>query len=123
MRLKLTTMNYMIIPGIKRAKIGFKTMPKKKVLQYIDTVIANTCEQYNISIDDIKSKSRKGPIVIPRLLTMHILRYNTLLTLDEIGIIFNRDHTTVINAVKSTNNMLQTDYDFKEEYQKLVMKL
>jgi chromosomal replication initiation ATPase DnaA len=54
---------------------------------------------------------------------MHILRYNTLLTLDEIGIAFNRDHTTVINAIKSTNNMLQTDYDFKEDYQKLVMKL
>jgi len=123
MRLKSTKMNYMIIPGIKKAKIGFKTMPKKKVLQYIDTVIANTCEQYNITMDDIKSKSRKSVVTIPRLLTMHILRYNTLLTLDEIGIAFNRDHTTVINAIKSTNNMLQTDYDFKEEYQKLVMKL
>ena len=116
-------MNYMIIPGIKKAKVGFKTMPKKKVLQYIDTVIANTCEQYNISMDDIKSKSRKSVVAIPRLLTMHILRSNTLLTLEEIGDIFNRDHTTVINAIKSTSNMLETDYDFKEEYQKLVMKL
>ena len=116
-------MNYMIIPGIKKAKVGFKTMPKKKVLHYIDTVIANTCEQYNISMDEIKSKSRKGPIVIPRLLTMHILRSNTLLTLDEIGIAFNRDHTTVINAIKSTSNMLETDCNIKEEYQKLVMKL
>ena len=113
----------MIMPGIKKAKIGFKTMPKKKVLKYIDNVIANTCEQFNISMDDIKSKSRKSVFAIPRLLTMHILRYNTLLTLDEIGIAFNRDHTTVINAIKSTNNMLQTDYDFKEDYQKLVMKL
>jgi chromosomal replication initiator protein len=74
-------------------------------------------------MDQIKSKSRKSVFAIPRLLTLHILRYNTLLTLDEIGIAFNRDHTTVINAIKSTNNMLQTDYDFKEDYQKLVMKL
>jgi len=123
MRLKLTKMNYMIMPGIKKAKIGFKTMPKKKVLKYIDTVIANTCEQYNITVDQIKSKTRKGPIVIPRLLTMHILRSNTLLTLDEIGIVFNRDHTTVISAIRSTNNMLDTDCNIKEEYQKLVMKL
>lgn len=123
MRLKLTKMNYMIMPGIKKAKIGFKTMPKKKVLKYIDTVIANTCEQYNITVDQIKSKTRKGPIVIPRLLTMHILKSNTLLTLKEIGIVFNRDHTTVINAIKSTSNMLETDCDFKEEYQKLIMKL
>ena len=113
----------MTMPGIKKAKIGFKTMPKKKVLQYIDTVIANTCEQFNISMDDIKSKSRKSDIVIPRLLTMHILRSNTLLTLDEIGIVFNRDHTTVISAIRSTNNMLETDCNIKEEYQKLVMKL
>lgn len=116
-------MNYMIMPGIKKAKIGFKTMPKKKVLKYIDTVIANTCEQYNITMDDIKSKSRKSVFAIPRLLTMHILRSNTLLTLDEIGIAFNRDHTTVINAIKSTSNMLETDCNIKEEYQKLVMKL
>jgi chromosomal replication initiator protein len=123
MRLKLTKMNYMIMPGIKKAKIGFKTMPKKKVLKYIDNVIANTCEQFNISMDQIKSKSRKNEIVIPRLLTMHILRSNTLLTLDEIGIAFNRDHTTVISAIRSTNNMLETDCNIKEEYQKLVMKL
>lgn len=116
-------MNYMIMPGIKKAKIGFKTMPKKKVLKYIDTVIANTCEQYNITVDQIKSKTRKGPIVIPRLLTMHILKSNTLLTLKEIGIAFNRDHTTVISAIRSTNNMLETDCNIKEEYQKLVMKL
>lgn len=116
-------MNYMTMPGIKKAKVGFKTMPKKKVLQYIDTVIANTCEQYNITMDDIKSKSRKSVFAIPRLLTMHILRSNTLLTLDEIGIAFNRDHTTVINAIKSTSNMLETDCNIKEEYQKLVMKL
>ena len=116
-------MNYMTMPGIKKAKIGFKTMPKKKVLKYIDTVIANTCEQYNITVDQIKSKTRKGPIVIPRLLTMHILKSNTLLTLKEIGIAFNRDHTTVINAIKSTSNMLETDCNIKEEYQKLVMKL
>ena len=123
MRLNLMIMNYMTMPGIKKAKIGFKTMPKKKVLKYIDTVIANTCEQFNISMDDIKSKSRKSVVAIPRLLTMHILRSNTLLTLDEIGIVFNRDHTTVINAIKSTSNMLETDCNIKEEYQKLVMKL
>lgn len=116
-------MNYMIIPGIKKSKISFKTMPSKKVFKYIDTVVFNTCEQYNITVDQIKSKSRKGPIAIPRLLTMHILRKNTLLSLKEIGDVFSRDHTTVINAIKSTNNMLETDSDFKEEYQKLIIKL
>jgi len=123
MRLNLMIMNYMIMPGIKKAKIGFKTMPKKKVLKYIDTVIANTCEQFNISMDDIKSKSRKSVVAIPRLLTMHILRNKTLLTLEEIGTFFNRHHSTVINAITMTNNMIETDDVIKSEYQKLLMRI
>jgi len=116
-------MNYMTIPGVKRMKADYKTMPKNQVLSYVDAIIGTVCDQFGISMRQIKSSSRKNHIVIPRMLTMYLLREKTLLTLAEVGEVFGRHHTTAIAAITSSRNMLETDDVIKEEYQKLLMKL
>jgi chromosomal replication initiation ATPase DnaA len=116
-------MNYMTIPGVKRMKADYKTMPKNQVLSYVDAIIGTVCDQFGISMRQIKSSRRKNYIVIPRMLTMYLLREKTMLTLEEVGDIFNRHHSTVIAAVSSSRNMLETDDVIKQEYQKLLMKL
>jgi len=116
-------MNYMTIPGVKRMKADYKTMPKNQVLNYVDAIIGTVCDQFNITMSDIKGDSRKNKIVIPRMLTMYLLREKTMLTLAEVGEVFGRHHTTAIAAVSSSRNMLETDDIIKEQYQKLLMKL
>ena len=116
-------MDYMTIPGIRREKANYKTMSKSQVYNHVDSIIASSCDQFGLTMAEIKSPSRENRIVIPRMLTMHLLRDKTLLTLEEIGIIFNRHHSTVVSAVTATNNMIQTDELIKEEYQKLAMKV
>ena len=67
--------------------------------QVIKTAIITVCKDYNISYEDIMSRSRKRSIVLPRMVLMYKL-YQTGFTLTEVGAIFNRDHTTVINAIR-----------------------
>jgi len=72
---------------------------KKNKDQVIKTAIMGVCKDYKISFEDMMSGSRKRTIVLPRMVLMYKL-YQTGFTLTEVGAIFNRDHTTVINAIR-----------------------
>jgi chromosomal replication initiator protein len=67
--------------------------------QVIKTAITTVCKDYNISYEDIMSRSRKRSIVLPRMVLMYKL-YQTGFTLMEVGAIFGKDHTTVIHAIR-----------------------
>lgn len=116
-------MNYMTIPGVKRMQSDFKTMSRSQVLSNVDVILGTVCDQFNITIKEIKGPSRKNRIVIPRMLTMHLLREKTLLTLAEVGEVFNRHHTTAISAITASRNLLETDQDVNDQYQKILMRL
>ena len=80
-------MNAYIIPGIK--------LP----------VIKAVAEYYNVTEDQIKSRSRKGEFTKARHIAMYLLRNNidefgNRPTFDSIGLMLNRDHSDVIHAVK-----------------------
>ena len=109
----------MAIPGLKR----FKATTKAHSRNNTDYIINVACEHFNISPVLMKSRTREQHIVIPRMLTMSVLKSKTLLTLKEIGANFNRHHTTVIAAIHATNNMLTTDYEINENYKELLRKL
>lgn len=72
---------------------------KKNKDQVIKTAIMGVCKDYKISFEEMMSGSRKRSISLPRMVLMYKL-YQTGFTLTEVGAIFNRDHTTVINAIR-----------------------
>ena len=67
--------------------------------QVIKSAIMGVCKDYKIAYEDMMSGSRRRVIVLPRMVLMYKL-YKTGFSLSEVGAIFNRDHTTVLNAVR-----------------------
>ncbi|MCT4469566.1 DnaA ATPase domain-containing protein [Mycoplasma sp. HS2188] len=66
-----------------------------------DSVIEHVAKYYKIHKKDILGKSRKKEFVIARHIAMFIIRDELKFSLIKIGEIFgNRDHSTVVNAVK-----------------------
>jgi chromosomal replication initiator protein len=65
----------------------------------IKSAIMNVCKDYKITFDEMMSGSRKRIIVLPRMVLMYKLN-KAGFSLSEVGAIFNRDHTTVLNAVR-----------------------
>ncbi|HEY1295902.1 MAG TPA: chromosomal replication initiator protein DnaA [Chloroflexota bacterium] len=55
---------------------------------------------YGINADELKGKSRHKQIVEPRQIAMFLLREDAHLSTPDIGRLLNRDHTTVLHAVK-----------------------
>ncbi len=55
---------------------------------------------YGINSDELKGRSRHKQIVVPRQIAMFLLREDAHLSTPDIGRLLNRDHTTVLHAVK-----------------------
>jgi chromosomal replication initiator protein len=81
----------------------------------IDKIFRAVSKYYDVPIDTLKSPRRQQNIVLARQVCMYLLRTLTDSPLSEIGSFFNRDHTTVINAVNKVENMMEEDARIKED--------
>ena len=80
---------------------------------YIIELVVNF---YGADKENIINKGRKFEVVKVRQIAQYLLRNNTKSPLASIGKYFNgKDHSTVINSIKSVNNMIDTDKNVKKE--------
>ena len=88
---------------------------------------ATICElvsrQFNISIQDLQSRSRKKSITFPRQIAMYLARKHTEDSLVDIGRTFNRDHSTVLHSIKVISNQLLRDSSVNAQLEILSSKV
>jgi chromosomal replication initiator protein len=64
-----------------------------------EQIILTVAEYYRVDVADLTGRSRNKEIVLPRQMTMYLLREETGMSLPQIGeMLGGRDHTTVIYA-------------------------
>ena len=56
------------------------------------------CEEYKVEEKKLKSLSRVGKLVEARHMAMYLLMTETTLSCVKIGVMFNRDHSSVLHA-------------------------
>jgi len=79
--------------------------------------------QYNVSVTDLKSKSRKRSITFPRQVGMYLTRKYTDQSLADIGALYNRDHSTVLHAIKVITQNRSRKTAVREQINMLCRKL
>ncbi len=79
--------------------------------------------QFNVSIDDLCSKSRKRVISEPRQIAMYLARKHTEDSLADIGRVFNRDHSTVLHAIKVVGEKIRRDRTLQTQLELLSDKV
>ncbi len=90
----------------------------------VDFIQKTVSEFFHISLNDLKAKTRKKEIVIARQVAMYFSKEYTNHSLKSIGYHFGgRDHSTVIHAVQSVNDMITTDAKFSVAIEDLKKKL
>ncbi len=89
----------------------------------IDFIQKSVSEYYGIHADELKAKTRKKEIVIARQMAMYFSKEFTNHSLKSIGYHFGgRDHSTVIHAVQTVNDMIETDSSFRNAVNELKKK-
>ncbi|WKZ60695.1 MAG: chromosomal replication initiator protein DnaA [Cyclobacteriaceae bacterium] len=90
----------------------------------VDFIQKTVSEYFKVDLDAMKGKVKKREIVIPRQVAMYFCKRYTQLTLALIGENFGgRDHSTVIHALESVEDMMKTDSNFKASVEELGKKL
>ena len=94
-----------------------KNTKKKININYIQEIVSKF---FSISIEQMKDKARKKEIVIARQVAMYFSKDFTNNSLKSIGFHFGgRDHSTVIHAVQSVNDMIDTDSVFRNNIKEI----
>ena len=90
----------------------------------IDQVIQLVANNYNITVEDIKSKKRLSKISVPRQIGMYICRVYLKESLPKIGSEFGgKDHTTVMHSVAKIKRELKKDKNLEVEISKIVNQI
>lgn len=87
------------------------------------TITELVSDQFKLSLHELRSKSRKRAIAFPRQVAMYLCRKYTEETLAQIGKVFNRDHSTVMHAVKVVSTMNRRDTSVASQLKLLSEKL
>ena len=82
----------------------------------IDDILEKVCHHYQVSQQNIFSKSRKRSLVQVRQVSMYLAQKYTKMPASRIGqLIGNRDHSTVIHSCNAIEQRIKTDKAFSEE--------
>ena len=86
----------------------------------VDDILEKVCEHYNVSQQNVFSKSRKRDYVQVRQISMYLAQKYTKMPAGRIGqLIGNRDHSTVIHSCNTVEKRLKTDKAFSEELSRI----
>lgn len=89
----------------------------------ITDIQTGVSKYYGVSLADLKSIRRDRKIARPRQLAMYLSKILTSLSLPDIGHAFDRDHTTVMHAVKTIEHLIEHDSQLKKDVNILSQRL
>lgn len=79
--------------------------------------------QFQVSVQDMQSRTRKKGVVFPRQVAMYLSRLHTKESLAEIGKVFGRDHATVLHAIKVVSDRMLRDTSVSSQVDLLSKKV
>jgi chromosomal replication initiator protein len=85
----------------------------------IDEIQKKVAEYFNISVKEMQSSRRARTVARPRQIAMYLAKQLTSRSLPEIGRKFDRDHTTVMHAVRKVEELVMEDISLAENVETL----
>lgn len=97
---------------------------KKQVNISIDFITRIVCEYFAVDENKVREKNRKKEVVIARQVAMYLSKKLTKSSLKTIGLHFGgRDHSTVIHAQNTVDQLLQEDSSLKDSIDTIQNKI
>ena len=108
---------------LKLAESVVKNITQKSKHITIAVIKKLVCKHYNITLEDIISKSRKQALVRPRQVAMYLSRKFTDQPLQAIGRSFNRYHATALHSIGIIEREIKQNRVTREQIKYLIKKL
>ena len=95
---------------------------KENVLTKKD-IISAVLSFFEISKEDLMSKSRKKKVALPRQITMFLFKRDLKMSYPEIGEYFNRDHTTALHAFNKISQDIKSNTKINNDIEHIIKTL
>jgi chromosomal replication initiator protein len=106
--------------NISDCKLILKDVFNQAKVVTVDKIQNTVASFYNLALNEMLSQRRSRPLARPRQIAMYLAKKMTTRSLPEIGRRFaNRDHTTVIHAVKTITRISEKDEEMKKNIEHL----
>ena len=106
--------------SVNDCKIILKDVHNNNKVISIDKIQNVTSNFFSINLQEMLSQRRSRPLARPRQIAMYLAKKLTTRSLPEIGRKFaNRDHTTVIHAVKTIQKLSQENSLMKKNIEEI----
>jgi chromosomal replication initiator protein len=112
-----------VTPELARSVL--KDMVKEKESRILaESIFEEVASYFNVRVSDIKGRRRTKQMVVPRQISMYLIRKLTDHSLPEIGeLCGGRDHTTILHACESIESDMKKDAKIKELVNKLMTQM
>jgi len=118
---KINTKSPTIYECKKILKDFINSNSKSINISFIQNLVAS---HFNLNIQELLSPRRSRSLARPRQIAMYLSKHYTTNSLPDIGRKFsNRDHTTVIHAVKKIDELMKKDNEIKQSIIDIKKKL
>ncbi|MBD0345241.1 MAG: chromosomal replication initiator protein DnaA [Coleofasciculus sp. Co-bin14] len=98
--------------------------PTPKVQASPDTILMTVADAFNVSVEDLKSNSRRREISWSRQIGMYLMRQHTQLSLPRIGEEFGgKDHTTVMYSCDKIAQLRENDAALAQTLRQLIDRI
>ncbi len=99
------------------------SQPLKKATTPKD-ILKNVSSFYGVSLDDLKSRSRKNEVVKPRQIAMYLMRSEIKSSFPSIGSwLGGRDHTTAMHAHEKISQKIENDKVIEQEIHLIIERI
>lgn len=110
--MSIKSLNYYTMLGI----YSKKTLRPNEVVEFV-------CSQIGVPRKKLMTHKRFRELTIARQIAYSILRFEYKMKLIQIARMFKRDHTTIINGLKTHSNYMFSDEDYREKYEEILFLL
>src|SRR6266849_11098176 len=98
--------------------------PRRPELMSVEDIQRAVCGHFRLSNSDLLSKDRHKSVAFARQVAMYLCRQRLKCSFPELGRAFgNRDHTTVMSAVRKIESQRDRDPDVRAHLEAIERKL
>ena len=109
--------------NLSLAESVVKNIVRQRKRITVEAIKKLVCKYYDVSIEDVMSRSRKQNLVRPRQIAIYLARNYTDAPLQSIGKSFNRYHATALHSIKCIERGIKQNSSIKKQVGFLRQKL
>ena len=111
-------------PTVNDCKKILKDFINNKKTINVESIQNMVANYFNLNIQEMLSARRSRSLARPRQIAMYLAKQHTTNSLPDIGRKFsNRDHTTVIHAVKKIDDLMKKDNEIRQSVNEIKKKI